>query len=74
LEGNQQVIESQIKYNFENGKEYARFTETPYQNPMLDRQVLRTEERLVGHMSFRPLLVVWWDIWTWGLQRRHSFK
>jgi hypothetical protein len=74
LEGNRQVIESQIKYNFENGKEYASLTETPYQNPILDRQVLTTEERLVGHMSFLPLLVVWRDVWTWGLQRRHSSR
>jgi hypothetical protein len=30
LEGNHQVTKSQIKYNFENGKEYARLIETPY--------------------------------------------
>jgi hypothetical protein len=74
LEGNRQVIENQIKYNFENGKEYARLTKTPYQNPMLNRQVLRTKERLVGHMSFLPLFVVWRDIWTWGLHRRQSSR
>jgi hypothetical protein len=74
LEGNRQVIENQIKYNFENGKEYARITETPYKNPMMDRQVLIIEEKLVGHMSFLPLLVVQQDVWTWGLQRRHNSR
>jgi len=74
LEGNQQFIKSQIKYKIENGKEYVRLIETPYQNSMLDRQVLRIEERLVGHMSFLSLLVGWWDVWTWGLQRRHSSR
>jgi hypothetical protein len=36
LEANQQVIESQTKDNFENGKEYAQLIKTPYQNLMLD--------------------------------------
>jgi hypothetical protein len=36
LEANRQVIESKIEDNFENGKEYARLIETPYQNLMLD--------------------------------------
>jgi hypothetical protein len=52
LEANRQVIESKIEDNFENGKEYARLIETPYQNLMLDTQVLRTEERIARHMSF----------------------
>jgi hypothetical protein len=30
LEANWQVIETQTKDNFKNGKEYARFTGTPY--------------------------------------------
>jgi hypothetical protein len=30
LEANQQVIENQTKDNFQNGKEYAGLTETPY--------------------------------------------
>jgi hypothetical protein len=41
---------------------------------MLDRQVLKIEERLMGHMSFLPQEVVRWDIWIGGLQRRHSSK
>jgi hypothetical protein len=28
LEANRQIIESQTKYNLENGEEYARFTKT----------------------------------------------
>ncbi len=58
LEVNQQVIESQIENNLENGKEYAWLTKTPYCNLMLDRQVLRTEERLAGPMSFLPQKMV----------------
>jgi hypothetical protein len=37
LDANQQVIEEQAYDNLENGKEYARLIETPYQNLMLDR-------------------------------------
>jgi hypothetical protein len=39
---------------------------------MLDKRVLRREERHVGHMSFLPQEVVRWDIWIEGLKRRHS--
>jgi hypothetical protein len=59
LEANQQVIESQTKDNFENGKEYVGLIETPYQNLMLDKRVLRTEERPIGHISFLPQEMVW---------------
>jgi len=38
LDANQQVIERQIKDNLDNGEEYARIIETPYQNLMLDRR------------------------------------
>jgi hypothetical protein len=54
LEANWQFIESQTKENFENGEEYVRLTKTPYQNLMLDKQVLRIEERPMGHRSFLP--------------------
>ncbi len=37
LEANRQVIEKQAYDNLENGEEYARLIETPYQNLMLDR-------------------------------------
>jgi hypothetical protein len=43
LEANWQVIESQIKDNFENGEEYTGLTKTPSQNLMLDKRILRTE-------------------------------
>jgi hypothetical protein len=58
LEANRQVIENQTENNFENGEEYARLTETPYQNLMLDKLVLIIEEKFVGHMSFLPQEVV----------------
>jgi hypothetical protein len=74
LEANRQVNKNQTEDKFENGKEYARLIETPYQNLMLDRRVLRTKERLVKHRSFRPQEVVWWDIWIGGFQRKHSSK
>jgi hypothetical protein len=31
-----------------NGKEYARLIETPYQNLMLDKQVLKTKKKTCG--------------------------
>ncbi len=58
LKTNRQVIESWIEDNFENGEEYARLIKTPFQNPMLDKQVLRTKKRHVGHRSFLPQEVV----------------
>jgi hypothetical protein len=54
LEANWQFIESQTKENFENGEEYVRLTKTPYQNLMLNKQVLKTKERLARHRSFLP--------------------
>jgi hypothetical protein len=72
LEVNQQVIESHTEENLENGEEYARLTKTPYQNLMLDRRVLRTEERPMGHKLFLPQEVVRQEVWTGGFQRRHS--
>jgi len=74
FKANQQVIKSQTKDNFENGKEYVGLRETPFQNLMLDRRVLRIEERLARHRSFLPQEVVRWDIWTKGFQRRHKSK
>jgi hypothetical protein len=67
LEANWQVIKSQTKDNFENGEDYAGLTKTPYQNLMLDKQVLRIEERHAGHMSFLPQEVVRHDVWIEGL-------
>ncbi len=37
LEANHQGPKGEIEYNHENGREYARITQTPYQNLMLDR-------------------------------------
>jgi hypothetical protein len=37
LEANWQVIEKQKRNNFDNGKEYAWLTKTPYQNLMLNK-------------------------------------
>jgi hypothetical protein len=34
---------------------------------MLDKQVLRIEERLAWHRSFLPQEVVWHEEWTKGL-------
>jgi hypothetical protein len=54
LEANWQVIERPIENNLENKKEYVGLTETPYQNVMLDKRVLKIEGRLAGHRSFLP--------------------
>jgi len=60
--------------NLENGEEYVGPTKTPYQNLMLDIWVLKTKERLMGHRLFLPQEVVWWDVLTRGLQRRHNSR
>jgi hypothetical protein len=52
LEANCQVARRQIKDNLENGKKYVELTKTSYLNMMLDKQVLRIEERPARHMSF----------------------
>jgi hypothetical protein len=44
--------------------EFARLTKTPYRNLMLDKKVLRIEERLVGHKPFLAREVVQHEIWT----------
>jgi hypothetical protein len=67
LEANQQVIENQTEDNFENRKEYVKLIETPFQNMMLDKQVLRTKESLIGHRWILPQKVVQHDVWTGGL-------
>jgi hypothetical protein len=41
---------------------------------MLDKQVLRTEERPIGHKSFLPQEVVQHEVWTRGLQIRHNYR
>jgi hypothetical protein len=41
---------------------------------MLDRQVMRTKERLVGHRSFLPQELVRREVWTSGLHKRRSYK
>jgi len=41
---------------------------------MLDRRVLRIEERFARHRSFLPQEVVQCEVWTTGLQKRHSYK
>jgi hypothetical protein len=75
LEANCQGLEKETKENLENGEEYVGITETQYRNLMLDKQVLRTEKRLVGHMSsFLPQEVVRCEVWIGGLQRRHSYR
>jgi hypothetical protein len=57
-----------------NGKKDARLIETPYQNLMLDKEVLRIEERPAGHMLVLPQEVVRQDVWIKGFQRKHSSR
>jgi hypothetical protein len=42
---NRQSPKRRTKNNLENGEEYAGITKIPYQNLILDKQVLRTKER-----------------------------
>jgi hypothetical protein len=72
--GKSTSYKSQTEDNIENGKEDVRLTKTPYWNLMLDRRVLRIEKRPMGHKSFLPQEVVWHDVWTRGLQRRHNSR
>jgi hypothetical protein len=73
LEANRQVIERLSKANLENGEEYAWLIKTPYWHLMLDKQLLRKEERPTWHMSFLPQEVVWHE-WIGGLQKNHRYK
>ncbi len=74
LEANCQVARRQIKDNLENGKKYVELTKTSYLNMMLDKQVLRIEERPARHMSFLPQEVVRHEVWSGGFQRRHNYR
>jgi len=58
LEANRQVIEKQTKEKFKNGEEYGGLTKTPFQNLMLNKQVLKTKERLEGDKLFLPQKMV----------------
>ncbi len=73
LEANYQGPEGEIKNNHENGKEYVKITQIPYQNMMLDKQVLRTKKIHVGHIVSTTIGGIWHEIWTCGLQKRHSY-
>jgi hypothetical protein len=66
LEADRQVTKRWTQDNLENGKEYVGLAETPYWNMMLDRQVLRTEVKHVGHRSFLPQEVVRHEVWIGG--------
>jgi len=41
---------------------------------MLDKRILSTKERHARHSLFLPQEVVRREIWTGGLQKRHSYK
>jgi hypothetical protein len=72
LEANQQFIERQTKDNFKNEKESARLTKTPFQTLMLDIQVLRTEERLVGHKLFLTTISGMTRHMDWGVFKKST--
>jgi len=74
LEANHQGLEKETKDNHENGKEYAGITQTPYRNLMLDRRILRIEERLARCRSFLPQEVVRCEVWIGRFQRRHNYR
>jgi len=41
---------------------------------MLDRRVLRIEEKLIEHKLFLSQEMVWCEVWIRGFQRRHNYK
>jgi len=45
LEANRQVTKWETKDNLENGEKYVGISKTPYQNLMLDKRVLKIEEK-----------------------------
>jgi hypothetical protein len=67
LEANRQGPKGKTKHNHENEREYARITQTPYQNMMLDKQVLRTKKNPIRLMPFyhkKWYLVRSMDLWS----------
>ncbi len=59
---------------FQNGKEYARLIETPYRNLMLDRWILKTKEKIIGHKLFLSQEVVQCEIWIGAFHRKHNYR
>jgi hypothetical protein len=41
---------------------------------MLDRWVLRTKERPIGHKLFLPQEVVWREVWTKGFKKKTQLQ
>ncbi len=74
LEANCQVPEGQIENIHENGRKYVQIIKIPYQNLMLDRQVLIIENKPIRHKKNLPLKLVRRGVWTSGFQRRHNYK
>jgi hypothetical protein len=73
LEANCQVTEKQTENNLENGHEHSRIVETPYRNLMLDKRVLRIEEKPTRQKLFLPQEVVWCEVWIGSFQRGHNY-
>ncbi len=57
-----------------NGEEYVGLIKTPYQDLMLDKWILRTKERFMGHKLFLPQEMVWHEMWIGGLQKKHNYR
>jgi hypothetical protein len=74
LEPNHHSPKKETKDNLENGRKYVKIIKTPYQNLMLNRQVLKIGEKPIGHRLFLPQEVVRCEVWISGLQKRHSYK
>jgi hypothetical protein len=74
LEENCQVTKWKTEDNVENGEKYVGISETPYQNLMLDKWVIRIKEKLARHILFLPQEVVRCETWIDGLQRKHNYK
>jgi hypothetical protein len=73
LDANHQVLKDK-QHNNENGRKYGHIPKNPYQNLMLEKQVLKIEKRPTRHKLFLPQEVVRREIWTSGIQRRHYYK
>ncbi len=68
LEANRQVPKGKIENIHENGRKYAQIIKVPFQNLMLDKQILRIENKPIEHKLFLPQEVVRREVWTNGFQ------
>ncbi len=66
MDANRKVLKDK-QHDHENGREYVQIPKNPYQNLMLENQVLKIKKIPTRHKLFLPQEVVRRDIWIGGL-------